>query len=187
MQRANLRYAHFKQVFEENLHYYFLNQKLVAKDNEKKFQIQHGLSPAKLVQEQQSKSKSSQESSRSFINEEPIEKEETLQEPTEGEVSDLKVSKFSNSFKHKITTLIKKISSKKADKDDELPSERTYSDRDGDMGSPDASHELQDVRNAIMREFREFKLSIRKNEYPLELKKTVHLLSGGYMDILKRE
>ena len=83
--------------------------------------------------------------------------------------------------------MIKKISSKKADKDDALPSERTYSDRDGIMGSPDASHELQDVRNAIMREFREFKLSIRKNEYPLELKKTVHLLSGGYMDILKRE
>ena len=39
MQRANLRYAHFKQVFEENLHYYILNQKLVAQDNEKKFQM----------------------------------------------------------------------------------------------------------------------------------------------------
>ena len=68
-----------------------------------------------------------------------------------------------------------------------MPSERTYSDKDGDVGNTHASNEMQNVRNAIMREFREFKMSIRKNEYPLELKKTVHLLSGGYMDILKRE
>ena len=43
MMRANLRRAHFEQIFEENLHYYLLNQKLVAKDNQKKFEIKHGL------------------------------------------------------------------------------------------------------------------------------------------------
>ena len=44
---------------------------------------------------------------------------------------------------------------------------------------------MREVRKAIMQEFREFKMSIRKNEYPIELKQIVHLISNGYVDMVK--
>ena len=44
MMRGNLRRAYFKQVFEENLHYYLLNQKLCrTEEYEKKYEIGHGM------------------------------------------------------------------------------------------------------------------------------------------------
>jgi len=49
MMRANLRRAHFKQVFEENLHFYVLNQKLLAKSDQKQFEMKHGLYATKKV------------------------------------------------------------------------------------------------------------------------------------------
>ena len=68
-----------------------------------------------------------------------------------------------------------------------MRSDRTFSDTGGDLSSDDNSTEFKDVHKAVMREYRQIKLSIQKNEYPLDLKKTVHLLSGGYMDVVKHE
>jgi len=38
-----------------------------------------------------------------------------------------------------------------------------------------------------MREFRDFKMSVRRHADPLELKNRVHLLSSGYMEINAEE
>ena len=43
------------------------------------------------------------------------------------------------------------------------------------------------MRRVIMREFRDFKMGVRKHEDPLELKNRVHLLSNGYMEINREE
>jgi len=43
MMRANMRRAHFRQVFEENLHYFLLNRKLLVRHDQKKFEMKHGL------------------------------------------------------------------------------------------------------------------------------------------------
>ena len=68
-----------------------------------------------------------------------------------------------------------------------MKSDRTFSDTGGDLSSDDDTYEIKDVHKAVMREYRQIKVSIGKNEYPLDLKKTVHLLSGGYMDVVKHE
>ena len=90
------------------------------------------------------------------------------------------------SFKAQITTLFRKITSKNK-KEFDMRTDRTFSDTGGDLSSDENTNELKDVHKAVMREYREIKLSIGKNEYPLDLKKTVHLLSGGYMDVVKHE
>ena len=46
---------------------------------------------------------------------------------------------------------------------------------------------ILETRRIIMREFKDFKMSVRRHEDPLELKSRVHLLTNGYMEIKKEE
>ena len=93
-----------------------------------------------LQNEKGDQSDAEEDSSRAFVEEQPIGKVSPIDQPIDKKRSSKQsVRKFSDAFVNQFSELLKSVSPQKEEENDSKGSDRTFTDSGGDMESPDAS------------------------------------------------
>ena len=92
-----------------------------------------------LQNEKGDQSDAEEDSSRAFVEEQPIGKVSPVDQPIDKKSSKKSVRKFSDAFVNQFSELLKSVSPQKGEENDSQGSDRTFTDSGGDMESPDAS------------------------------------------------